>query len=59
MVMWEKMKLLEQQMLMNVALDEQQQREEMIETKIIEYIEREFDYIIIYTVDDVRDFPWD
>jgi hypothetical protein len=37
MVMWE-MKLLEQQMLMNVALDEQQQREEMIETKTIEYI---------------------
>jgi len=40
MVMWE-MKLLEQQMLMNVALDEQQQREEMIETKTIEYIYRE------------------
>jgi hypothetical protein len=47
MVMWE-MKLLEQQMLMNVALDEQQQREEMIETKIIEYIYRENLIILLY-----------
>jgi hypothetical protein len=33
MVMLEKIKLLEQQMLMDVALDEQLQREQMIETE--------------------------
>ena len=58
MVMLEKMKVVEQQSLMEVALDEQQPLEAMIEAKKrIEYVQ--FYDLFLYTVDDVRDFGCD